>query len=219
MLSACQTAPNAPVSQAIVPTTIAPTQTMAPARPRPTQPAAAAATPVPTAAPTKTPSRYATLLIQAPSLTNNRLAEKDQRTISVYLPPSYFTSDARYPAIYYLPGYTDTSMLGFGLPDDADKLIGSGAMREMIIVVANGANQLGGSFYVNSPITGDWEDFIVRDVVGYVDTHYRTVAQAGARAISGHSMGGFGALNIGMHHPEMFSAVYSLSPGLFAPNG
>jgi len=137
----------------------------------------------------------------------------------VYLPPSYFTSGARYPVIYYLPGYTDTSMLGFGLPSGADKLMRNGSIHEMIIVVANGANRLGGSFYVNSPITGGWEDFIVNDVVGYVDTHYRSVPQASARAISGHSMGGFGALNIAMRHPDVFSAVYSLSPGLFDSNG
>jgi len=61
--------------------------------------------------------------------------------------------------------------------------------------------------------------FIVDDVVSYVDTHYRSVAQASARAISGHSMGGFGALNMGMRHPDIFSVVYSLSPGLFYPNG
>jgi S-formylglutathione hydrolase FrmB len=137
----------------------------------------------------------------------------------VYLPPSYFTSDTRYPVIYYLPGYTDSSMLGFNLPGDADQLMRNGAIREMIIVVANGVNQLGGSFYVNSPVTGRWEDFIVHDVVSYVDSHYRTLAQAGARALSGHSMGGFGALNIAMRYPDVFSVVYSLSPGLFDPNG
>jgi enterochelin esterase-like enzyme len=172
-----------------------------------------------TAAPTKAPSRYDTLFIQAPSLRSNLIGEKDERAISVYLPPSYFTSGARYPVVYYLPGYTDTSMVGFGLPADADKLVRHGSIHEMIIVVANGANRLGGSFYVNSTVTGGWEDFIVNDVVGYVDTHYRSIAQANARAISGHSMGGFGALNIAMRHPDIFSAVYSLSPGLFDPNG
>jgi S-formylglutathione hydrolase FrmB len=159
------------------------------------------------------------LFIPAPSLRDNQIGEKDQRAIGVYLPPSYFTSDTRYPVVYYLPGFTDTSMLGFGLPGDADTLIRDGAIHEMIIVVANGVNQLGGSFYVNSPVTGRWEDFIVKDVVSYVDSHYRTVAQASARAISGHSMGGFGALNIAMRHPDVFSTVYSLSPGLFDPDG
>jgi len=216
LLSACQAAQNSAVPQATLLTPVPPAQASAPATTLPATPTAATAAPV---APTQTPSRYSTLFIPAPSLRDNRLGEKDQRAIGVYLPPSYFTSDTRYPVVYYLPGFTDSSMLGFSLPGDADRLVRSGAMRELIIVVANGANQLGGSFYVNSPVTGRWEDFIVDDVVSYVDSHYRTVAQASARAISGHSMGGFGALNIAMRHPDVFSVVYSLSPGLFDPNG
>jgi S-formylglutathione hydrolase len=219
LLSSCQATQTPPVSQADVTTPPLPTRAIVPATALPTTPPAATAVPAATAAPTRTPSRYDTLVIPAPSLFQNQLGERDQREIRVYLPPSYFTLNTRYPVVYYLPGYTDSSMLGFYLPGDADKLVQSGAIREMIIVVANGANQLGGSFYVNSPITGRWEDFIVNDVVSYVDTHYRTVAQASARAISGHSMGGFGALNIGMRHPDIFSVVYSLSPGLFDQGG
>ena len=216
LLSSCQTARNAPVSQATLPAATPPNQAIVPATALPSTAFTAAAA---TAVPTQTPSRYSALFIPAPSLRDNQIGEKDQRVIGVYLPPSYFTSDTRYPVVYYLPGYTDSSMLGFGLPGDADKLMRSGAIREMIIVVANGINRLGGSFYVNSPVTGRWEDFIVNDVVTYVDTHYRTVAQASARAIGGHSMGGFGALNIAMRHPDVFSVVYSLSPGLFDPDG
>lgn len=219
LLSSCQALPSTPASQASLPTLARPAQPASAATGVATRSAAATSMPAATAAPTKAPSRYDTLFIPAPALRENQIGEQDQRAISVYLPPSYFTSDTRYPVIYYLPGYTDSSMLGFSLPSDADKLMRDGAIHEMIIVVANGVNQLGGSFYVNSPVTGRWEDFIVDDVVGYVDTHYRSVAQASARAISGHSMGGFGALNIAMRHPDVFSAVYSLSPGLFDPNG
>jgi len=213
LLSACQAAQNTAVSQTTPPTPAQDAQASASATVLPASPAAT------TAAPTQSPSRYSMLFIPAPSLRDNQLGEKDQRAIGVYLPPSYFASDARYPVVYYLPGFTDSSMLGFSLPGDADRLVRSGAIRELIIVVANGANQLGGSFYVNSPVTGRWEDFIVEDVVSYVDSHYRTVAQVSARAISGHSMGGFGALTIAMRHPDVFSIVYSLSPGLFDPNG
>jgi len=191
----------------------------APAVSAPTLAPASTADPAPTAAPTKAPSRYNAILIPAPALKANLLGERDQRNIRVYLPPSYLSSEKRYPVVYYLPGYTDTSMLGFILPGDADTLMKTGVIRDMIVVVADGANLLGGSFYVNSPVTGQWEDFIVKDVVGYVDGHYRTLARASARAIAGHSMGGFGALNIGMRHPDVFSVVYSLSPGLFDPNG
>ena len=157
--------------------------------------------------------------IHAASLENNLVGEPAERMLYVYLPPSYNTSGTRYPVLYYLPGYGDGNIIGFRLPDDMDKLIEGGQVDEMIIVVASGTSKLGGSFYVNSPVTGNWEDFIVRDVVGYVDSHFRTLTQAESRGITGHSMGGFGALNIAMHHPEVFSAVYSMSPGLFDENG
>ena len=157
--------------------------------------------------------------IPAPSLANNLVGQSTERTIQVYLPPSYNTSEKRYPVVYYLPGYGDTSIFGIALPGSVDALIESGQVKEMILVVASGASKLGGSFYVNSPVTGNWEDYIVEDVVGYVDEHYRTLAQAESRGITGHSMGGFGALNIAMHRPDVFRAVYSMSPGLFDENG
>ena len=157
--------------------------------------------------------------IDAPSLMNNIVGEPTERTIYVYLPPSYASSEKRYPVVYYLPGYGDSSVIGFRLPGDMDALIESGQVNEMIMVVAGGDSKMGGSFYVNSPVTGNWEDFIVKDLVGYVDSHFRTLPQAESRGITGHSMGGFGALNIAMHNPDVFGAVYSMSPGLFDENG
>jgi S-formylglutathione hydrolase len=157
--------------------------------------------------------------IPAPSLANNIVGQSAERTIQVYLPPSYSTSDKRYPVIYYLPGYGDSTMFGIALPGGLDTLMESGQIQEMIIVIASGTTQLGGSFYVNSPVTGNWEDYIVKDVVGYMDEHFHTLSKPESRGITGHSMGGFGALNISMHRPDVFSAVYSLSPGLFDEQG
>ena len=157
--------------------------------------------------------------IDAPSLMNNIVGEPSERTIYVYLPPSYGSSEKRYPVVYYLPGYGDSSVIGFRLPGDMDTLIERGLVKEMIMVVAGGDSKMGGSFYVNSSVTGNWEDYIVKDLVSYVDRHFRTLSQAESRGITGHSMGGFGALNIAMHHPEVFGAVYSMSPGLFDENG
>lgn len=65
---------------------------------------------------------------------------------------------------------------------------------------------------MNSPVAGNWEDFIARDLVGYVDTHYRTIAGPEGRAIAGHGMGGFGALSIATKHAETFRVVYAMSP-------
>ncbi len=166
-------------------------------------------------------------LIPAPSLANNLFYIPDSQFIAVYLPPSYDKSEKHYPVVYYLPGfgdyvyyYTDYGVFqGFSLKSSMDELINLGKINEMIVVIINGQYFAGGSFYVNSPVTGNWEDFIVKDVVGYMDNNYKTIKETKSRAISGHSMGGFGSLNIAMHHPEVFGMVYSLSPGLFDQNG
>jgi S-formylglutathione hydrolase FrmB len=156
--------------------------------------------------------------LESAALANNLIGEPSERSIQIYLPPGYESSGKRYPALYYLPGYGDQTM-GAALPGSVDSLIHAGTIQDMIIVVVPGNNRLGGSFYVNSPATGNWEDFVTQEVVGYVDSHYRTLPKAESRGISGHSMGGFGALNLAMQHPEVFSAVYSMSPGLFDENG
>src|SRR5574339_355082 len=109
------------------------------------------------AAPTATKQVYQSmnmLEIPAPSLANNLIGQSTQRTIYVYLPPSYNTSAKRYPAVYYLPGFGDSTMFGVALPKGIDALMEGGQVQEMILVIASGANKLGGSFYVNSPVTG-----------------------------------------------------------------
>ncbi|MBK9601609.1 MAG: hypothetical protein IPO36_07165 [Anaerolineales bacterium] len=194
VLSACT-----PIATAIQPTQIVSTPTIT--------------------APTEVFQPINTIKISAPSLKNNLVGEAAERTIQVYLPPSYGIPDKHFPVIYYLPGYGDSGMIGFNLPGSMDRLVSDGKVNEIIIVVANGMNKLGGSFYTNSPVTGNWEDFIAQDVVGYVDGHFRTLAQAESRGITGHSMGGFGALNIAMHRPDVFGVVCSMSPGLFDENG
>ena len=174
-------------------------------------------TPRPTPTATKPAGSLNVVKIESVALSKNLIGEKTERTILVYLPPAYDTSTKRYPVVYFLPGFGDRSMDTSS--EDINELIQGGTIQEMIVVVVPGDNRLGGSFYVNSPVTGNWEDFVVQEVVGYVDNHYRTIARVESRGLSGHSMGGFGSLNIAMLHPDVFGAVYSLSPGLFDENG
>jgi S-formylglutathione hydrolase len=166
--------------------------------------------------------------VPAPSLAASTLGMPPAERAVVYLPPSYDAqAEKRYPVVYYLPGFADQIFLysfvpyyqGFQLQEAMDRLIAEGAIDEMIVVIPNGLTPLGGSFYVNSPVNGNWEDFIARDLVGYIDAAFRTVAAPRARAIAGHSMGGFGAFNLAMCHPDIYGAVYALSPGLAAPGG
>jgi len=81
----------------------------------------------------------------------------------------------------------------------------------MIIVMPDASNRFLGSFYTDSAATGNWEEFITRDLVQYIDRKYRTAARPESRGIAGHSMGGYGALKIAMKHPDVFSAAYAMS--------
>ena len=169
-------------------------------------------------APTTT-SKLVQLKIHAPSLKGNLLGDPTEQPVYVYLPRGYEGSTKRYPTLYLLHGFTSNSSVwingqyqGMALQTLMDDFIKSGKVREMIVVSANGANAYKGSFYTNSTVTGNWEDFIVRDLVNYVDSNYRTMPRAESRGIAGHSMGGYGSVMIGMKHPEIFSAVYALSP-------
>ena len=166
-----------------------------------------------------TTSKLLELKIQAPSLKGNLLGDPTEQSIYVYLPIGYEGSTKRYPTLYLLHGFTANSSVwvkgqyqGMKLQGLMDESIRTGKVREMIVVAANGSNAYKGSFYTNSVVTGNWEDFVVRDLVNYVDTNYRTIPRAESRGIAGHSMGGYGSVMLGMKHPEVFSAVYALSP-------
>ncbi len=164
--------------------------------------------------------------VPSPSLSNNLIGVPSEQKVYICLPPSYLERGKKYPVLYFLTGfgdeaafytngmYQDLKMQGV-LKDLTEKK----AINEMIIVIASGTNFLGGSFYVNSDVGGNWEDYIVNDLIGYIDKNFRTIPQAEARGIAGHSMGGFGALYIAFRHPELFSAVYALSPQIFDNNG
>jgi S-formylglutathione hydrolase FrmB len=89
----------------------------------------------------------------------------------------------------------------------------------MIVVMPNAFTLYQGSMYSNSATTGNWEDYVATELVAYIDAHYRTIARAASRGLAGHSMGGYGAVRIGMKHPEVYSSLYLLSPCCMAPGG
>ena len=158
--------------------------------------------------------------VPGPSLVGNRMGDSPTRLVSIYLPPSYSTHPRRrYPVVYLLHGFgaDDRAFIAgayqnLNIRVSMDSLVRAGLVREMIVVTPNARNRFDGSFYANSPATGKWEDFIVRDLISYVDSHYRTIPRRDSRGIAGHSMGGYGALMLAAKHPELFSAVYALSP-------
>ena len=70
---------------------------------------------------------------------------------------------------------------------------------------------LKGSFYINSPFTGNYMDYIVYDVIDYIDNNYRTIPKEAHRALIGASMGGYGAFYLCIHHPEKLNSIVALS--------
>jgi len=153
--------------------------------------------------------------ITSASLKNNA-GESTTRRVWVYLPPGYEHGDRRYPVIYFLHGYGGFLDLSTEQSRILDQAIDSGRIRPFIFVVSDQSTSYGGSFYANSALTGNWADFTAKDLVAYVDSHYRTLADRNSRGLCGHSMGGHGALKLAMLFPDVFSCVYALSPGSVA---
>lgn len=154
------------------------------------------------------------------SLEGNLAGDTPDRPVSVYLPPSYGTDvERRYPVVYLLHGFTDSDLNWMGwrehfvnVPSAFERALASGDAREMILVMPNAYTAFAGSMYSSSATTGDWEAYVADELVAYIDAHYRTIPERGSRGLSGHSMGGYGALRIAMRRPDVFAAVYALSP-------
>jgi S-formylglutathione hydrolase len=165
-------------------------------------------------------ARLQRVSVHGPSLAGNLAGDPADRQVTVYLPPGYAASPKRrYPVLYLLHGYTDSDERWFGLagahfvnvPTAADRAFAAGA-RDLIIVMPNAYTRYQGSMYSNSAVTGDWESFVARDLVAFIDSHYRTLASRASRGLAGHSMGGYGAVRIGMKYPDVFSSLYAMSP-------
>ena len=169
---------------------------------------------------------YQRITVHGPSLAGNLDGDSPDRPVSVYLPPSYGKSPKRrYPVVYLLHGFTDSDTRWFGregqhfvhVPNAVDAAYAAG-VSEMIVVMPNAFTKYQGSMYGNSAAIGDWETFLARDLVAYVDSHYRTLATPASRGLAGHSMGGYGTLRLAMKSPGIFSALYIMSPCCLAPN-
>jgi S-formylglutathione hydrolase len=166
-------------------------------------------------------------MIHGPSLEQNPAGESADRWVSVYLPPSYEkATKKRYPVLYLLHGIGDTDEMWMerkepyaNIKDLMDRGIAEGRFGEMIVVMPDERTTWFGSFYTNSVLTGKWEDFTAQDLVAAIDGKYRTLARAASRGITGHSMGGHGAIKLGMKHPEVFSVVYGLNPAVLGWGG
>ncbi|MDH7461142.1 alpha/beta hydrolase-fold protein [Chitinophagaceae bacterium 26-R-25] len=153
----------------------------------------------------------------APSIKGNRGGEDPMRSVSVYLPAGYNENKQHYPVIYFLHGlYMNDSLqlVRTSFKDLLDQAIAEKRIHPVIVVLPNSETHFKGSFYTNSSLTGNWADFIGKDVVNYIDKNFRTIPNRNSRGLAGHSLGGNGALKIGMLYSKIFGSVYALSPAI-----
>ncbi|MBI3740412.1 MAG: esterase family protein, partial [Chloroflexi bacterium] len=152
--------------------------------------------------------------IEGNVLRGNSLGDPTTRRVAIYLPPNYDSSTARYPVLFVLTGFTGrgTMLLNDSAWDEniaqrMDRLIASGAVRPMILVMPDCFTRIGGSQYINSSATGNYEDHVVKELVPFIDKKYRTMADRDHRAVTGKSSGGYGSVILAMRHPEVFGLM------------
>jgi len=153
--------------------------------------------------------------------------EKDMK-MSVYLPKGY-SSSAKYPVLYIIHGYSGSysdSFTYWDINKTADRLIAEGKIEPVIIV----SPQLDNSFGINSSVEassmdgddpqyaryeGRYEDYIMQELLPFIDEQFSTSADKEHRWIGGISMGGFISLHTAFRHPASFSKVGGHSPALY----
>lgn len=151
-------------------------------------------------------------------LKNNPLGDKFVRDLYVYMPPDYDESEEKFPVVYCLTGFggrgkslLNDNLFAPNLAERMDRLINSQTIQPMIVVMPDCATSYGGSQYINSTATGDYEDYLTTEIVPFVDAHFRTINDKNSRAVMGKSSGGYGALILATRHADQFGLICSIA--------
>jgi S-formylglutathione hydrolase FrmB len=161
--------------------------------------------------------------IESRVLQGNLPGDPTERMLPVYLPPGYDDNPTRrYPVIYWLAGHGGSGPWtlnavpwGESYSERIDRLIRTGAMEPVILVLPDCFTIFGGAQYVNTSALGNYEDYLNEELIPYVDSHYRTLPTREHRAITGKSSGGYGAVVQSMRHPELWGAVANHSGDIY----
>jgi len=140
---------------------------------------------------------------------------KTMASYLIYLPPTYLKdSNKRFPVIYWLHGGGGSQREGAWMVEQIDKAIKDKTMPEVIIVLVQGLPSVR---YVNTKDgTRPVEDVIIKDLLPHIDETYNTLPNREYRAIEGMSMGGYGALHLGLKYHELFGVVSALAPSILS---
>ena len=175
----------------------------------------------PTAAPTATQATAPTekhivsINFTSKLLSDTLVENSPTKELLIYLPPNYYKSEKRYPVVYFFHGFSESPSFVRTAEKSFNQYMLEAGGKEFIVVGIDGRIKgSDGSFYSNSPVTGPWEDYVIDEIIPYIDENYRTIAKAESRGTAGFSMGGFACINLAFLHPDVFSSVLSLCPGL-----
>ena len=135
--------------------------------------------------------------------------------LAVYLPAGYASSRRRFPVVYFLHGLPAAAG-SFRGADFLERALASSGRRAIIVAPQGARDNDSDPEYLDWGPGRNWETAITSDVVGYVDSHFRTIGTRQGRAIVGLSAGGYGAVMLALHHLPAFSVVESWS-GYFHP--
>jgi len=157
-----------------------------------------------------------TKYLESSVLQDNRIGLNPVRRIKVYLPPGYAQGQQRYPVIYLLHSLNwDNERMfapGTAAQPTFDRAIANGVIRPFIVVAPDYTTPGIGSFFADSPVAGRFEEHTLREVVPFIEAHYRTLATAESRGITGDQLGAYGAMRYAFRHPDVFSVVYGMHP-------
>ena len=148
-------------------------------------------------------------------LRDNPLGDPHVRKLGVWLPPQYdHGGRRRFPVLYDLVGFTGSGLshanwrpFGDNVPERAARLMRDGKMGPAIFVFPDCFTALGGNQYVNSSAIGNYADYLVREIVPFVDREFRTLAGREHRGCFGKSSGGYGAIIHGMRYARTWGAI------------
>ena len=151
-------------------------------------------------------------------LKGNPLGDPFLRDLYVYLPHGYDTNDRNYPVTYCLTGFTgrgkmmlNDSAFSPNMAERLDGLIAAGTMKPMVVVMPDCLTKYGGSQYLNSSATGNYEDYLTKELVPFVDENFRTITNRNSRAVTGKSSGGYGAMIMAMRHADLFGLATTIA--------
>jgi S-formylglutathione hydrolase FrmB len=152
-----------------------------------------------------------TIRFKSEVLKNNPLRDPYIRDLLIYLPKSYSRSYSKgYPVVFLLPSFgnnnysiLNTNPFSLTITQLLENLIDSGKSGEMIIAIVDCFNRLGGSQYMNSNAIGNYKDYLLEEIVHYVNSKFNV----SNNALLGKSSGGYGAVTLGMQYPKIFNAI------------